>query len=82
VKSYRLRSRGCVKTIGRHSITNDGDKGVLTLDGGAAAGHAALRCEGVSKRYGGVQALAGIDFAVEAGSVHALLGENGVARAR
>jgi ABC-type sugar transport system ATPase subunit len=52
----------------------------LAFDDGAVAGHAALRCEGVSKRYGGVQALEAIDFAVEAGSVHALLGENGAGK--
>ena len=39
-----------------------------------------LEAHGVGKRYGGVVALAGADFAVRAGSVHALLGENGAGK--
>jgi ribose transport system ATP-binding protein len=38
---------------------------------------AALAVTGVSKRYGAVAALAGVTFAVPAGSVHALVGANG-----
>ncbi|WP_017591592.1 sugar ABC transporter ATP-binding protein [Nocardiopsis potens] len=36
-----------------------------------------LRMSGVRKRYGGVTALAGADFAADAGTVHAVLGPNG-----
>jgi simple sugar transport system ATP-binding protein len=36
-----------------------------------------LRLAGVSKRFGGVVALDGIDWEVEAGEVHCLVGENG-----
>jgi ABC-type sugar transport system ATPase subunit len=39
-----------------------------------------LEARGVSKRYGGVQALAGADLVVRAGTVHALLGENGAGK--
>jgi ribose transport system ATP-binding protein len=39
-----------------------------------------LRLEGVSKRYGGVRALERADLAVEAGRVHAILGENGAGK--
>ena len=39
-----------------------------------------LQLSGVSKRYGGVQANAGIDLSVEAGSIHAILGENGAGK--
>ena len=36
--------------------------------------------EGVSKRYGGVRALDGVDLSVRAGEIHALLGENGAGK--
>ena len=36
--------------------------------------------EGVSKRYGGVHALQGADLAIEAGRIHAVLGENGAGK--
>jgi ribose transport system ATP-binding protein len=35
---------------------------------------------GISKRFGGVQALDGVDFAARAGEVHALMGENGAGK--
>jgi ABC-type sugar transport system ATPase subunit len=39
-----------------------------------------LEVSGVSKAYPGVQALAGVDLSVDAGEVHALLGENGAGK--
>ncbi|WP_426149285.1 sugar ABC transporter ATP-binding protein [Pseudomonas sp. DC3000-4b1] len=39
-----------------------------------------LRLKGIAKRYHGVQALKGIDLAVERGEIHALLGENGAGK--
>ncbi|WP_256837737.1 sugar ABC transporter ATP-binding protein [Ornithinimicrobium faecis] len=39
-----------------------------------------LEARGVRKTYGGVVALASVDLTVEAGSVHALLGENGAGK--
>lgn len=41
---------------------------------------ALLRLEGVSKRYGTVQANKDIDLSVHAGSIHAVLGENGAGK--
>ncbi|MFT3953355.1 MAG: sugar ABC transporter ATP-binding protein [Piscinibacter sp.] len=36
--------------------------------------------QGISKRYGGVRALQGADLAIEAGRIHAVLGENGAGK--
>ncbi len=39
-----------------------------------------LAMRGIGKRFGGVSALSGADFAVEAGEVHALIGQNGAGK--
>ncbi len=46
----------------------------------AAANHVALRMEGISKRFGPVQALSDVTFTARAGTVHALVGENGAGK--
>ena len=39
-----------------------------------------FRMEGISKRYGGVQALSGASLELSAGRIHAVLGENGAGK--
>jgi ribose transport system ATP-binding protein len=48
------------------------------MDGSATA--PLFRMEGVSKRYGGVNALTNADLIVEAGRIHGVLGENGAGK--
>ena len=43
-------------------------------------GAIALRMTAISKRFGPVQALSDVSFAVQAGTVHALVGENGAGK--
>jgi ribose transport system ATP-binding protein len=45
-----------------------------------SAGQDLLVLSGIAKRYGGVRALEGVDFACAAGKIHAVLGENGAGK--
>ena len=47
---------------------------------GTAAPKDAVRMIGISKSFGGVQAVAHVDFSVRYGEIHALLGENGAGK--
>jgi ABC-type sugar transport system ATPase subunit len=40
----------------------------------------ALELRGITKRFVGTTALNDVDFAVQAGEIHALLGENGAGK--
>ena len=66
-----------------HLGATAGTGGSGGVSGGAAparnipAAAPALRLTGISKSFGGVEALIGVDFAVGAGEVHCLAGENG-----
>jgi rhamnose transport system ATP-binding protein len=55
-----------------------------TYEQGSAArspsGMPVLTLTGVQKRYGGVRALRGVDLEVQAGEVHAIVGENGAGK--
>ena len=50
------------------------------MNGAESTASPILRMEGVSKRYGGVRALANADLTVFAGRIHAILGENGAGK--
>src|SRR5258708_30000029 len=39
-----------------------------------------LELQGITKAFGGVEALRGVDFALSAGEIHGLVGENGAGK--
>jgi ABC-type sugar transport system ATPase subunit len=55
-------------------------RAVPAANGGADHDQPLCRIEGVKKSYGGVHALEGITLTIEAGRVHAIVGENGAGK--
>jgi D-xylose transport system ATP-binding protein len=53
---------------------------MTTAPSTAASGRRLLEVKGVSKRFGAVEALASVDFEVDAGEVVALVGDNGAGK--
>ncbi len=51
-----------------------------TASGPAESGPALLELTGISKSFGGVQALRDVDFTLHAGKIHGLVGENGAGK--
>jgi ABC-type sugar transport system ATPase subunit len=54
--------------------------GVLDVPTGTGPSQVALEMTGISKRFPGVQALAGVDLRVLRGEIHAVVGENGAGK--
>src|SRR5215208_3434339 len=52
----------------------------LCYSGPMAATASGIAMRGISKRFGDVQALAGVDFALRRNEVHVLAGENGAGK--
>ena len=50
------------------------------IQGSATASPPAIAVADLRKAYGGIDALAGVDLAIEAGTVHAVVGENGAGK--
>jgi ABC-type sugar transport system ATPase subunit len=52
----------------------------MTTSGPAVATPPAIAVTGLRKAYGGIHALTGVDLAIQAGTVHAVVGENGAGK--
>ena len=50
------------------------------VNGGAAPHQALMELRGIQKSFGSVRALRGVDLAIRAGEVHAVVGENGAGK--
>jgi simple sugar transport system ATP-binding protein len=61
-------------------MSRDGGGDVTTDTSPPASGPPVLRATGVAKAYGHVTALRGIDFELDRGEIHALVGDNGAGK--
>jgi ribose transport system ATP-binding protein len=61
-------------------MTVGGENAVVDPVQAAPAGETLVRAQGVTKSYGGVQALVRADLELKGGEIHALLGENGAGK--
>jgi len=66
---------GSVGGVERYGEPDHGGRPETALLGGEV-----LAVRGVSKRFGGVQALDGVDLTVSRGEIHAIVGENGAGK--
>jgi ABC-type sugar transport system ATPase subunit len=73
-------SRGSARGAAGHTSAREaGGAAIITTDG-TTGPQTLLEARGVSKRFGGIQALDGVDFSLRAGEVMALAGENGAGK--
>jgi ABC-type sugar transport system ATPase subunit len=64
-----------------HDVSDAARTGTKFMKPGALVkGPATISCHGVSKVYGGTQALASVDLEIRYGTIHALVGENGAGK--
>ena len=80
--THRLRAVTVSSTIASHRAAGPAPDGPIT----SAAGHSAgaggdfVSLAGISKSYGGTNALQSVDLQIRRASIHAILGENGAGK--
>ena len=74
----QVRPNACCRTLAARPVSRGGDSSrPAEMEN---QNPPLFRMEGISKRYGGVRALENADLDVQAGRVHAILGENGAGK--